>query len=488
MIESPFRRKSCVALWGAVILCGCPTEGTDPVEPTSILVSSWGDREASVELVLEGPHEFAASLPSLGVLVGGEDGLHRFDPAVDVPVLVSDDLELPSAVAELDDSTAAIATPEGLFVLDGESLRPSPLGELLVDWQVTAMLAAPRGESLDLWMASPSGLKLHRDGRLHDVAVGDLATAGAKLAWGPAVDGVPSLWVAAGADLYSITASGSTLTALPVVDGPAGPVEHMVSDAAGRLWAAGGDEFFRRSGDGVWQELVSPQPVSGLFGRPEDSSVFIVTDALLVADGEGFYAMQGVPDGSIAGIDSLGRLLVLGEAGLQRVSAGRPIGLIGLAPGDQLDDITAVALHPSLPDSVESIDTQLDGEPIALDAGWSLLLDPLELADGPHSLSISVTYVDTEEPVATEVLFSVGEFVAPTWTDDLEPLFDAECAECHTDSGVSRPLDTPASWQAELDLILYNLEEARMPLPPRDPLSLSEIQLVRAWAAGGFVE
>ena len=127
----------------------------------------------------------------------------------------------------------------------------------------------------------------------------------------------------------------------------------------------------------------------------------------------------------------------------------------------------------------------MNGAAVELDE-WSLLLDPLDFEDGPQSLEFVVAYDDALEPIQTSFLFSVGEFIPPTWVEEIEPLFERECAECHTDSGVSRPLDTPAAWQADLDLIFFNLEGGRMPLPPRDPLTLSEIQLVRSWAAGNF--
>lgn len=467
----------------SLIAPGCEEEPPGTEEPLSVLVASWGDVDATVERVAEGPHDFAASLPSHGLLVGFEGDLHLVDPLIGVPLLVSDDGMTPSAVAGLDETTAVISGEDGLFVLDDGSLRASPLSDLLADEVVTAMLAVPRGDDLDLWLASAEGLKLHRDGLLHDIAVGDLETAGAKLAWGPTVGGVPSLWVAAGEDFYSITAEGDALTALPVVDGP-GRVDHLVSDAAGRLWAAG-EGFHRRSGDETWQELVSTAPVTGLYGRPDDSEVYIVTDTLLVAQGEGFHAVVGAPEGEIAGIDPMGRLLVLTDVGVERVSADRPLGFLGLRGGDQLADIAVLHLLPTAPLHVAGVSATLNGEAVELD-DWSLLLDPLELVDGPQSLEFVVSYDDLLDPVQASLLFSVGEFIPPTWGGEIEPLFHDQCAECHTDAGVSRPLDTPAAWQADLDLILYNLEEARMPLPPRDPLTLSEIQLVRAWAAGGF--
>lgn len=464
------------------LLVGCEEED-EPLVPTTVLVAGWSDVDATVEHVAEGPHHFAASLPSHGVLVGTEGDLLRVDPTLSVPLLVSDDGLTPSAVAGLDDSTAVIAAPDGLFVLEGDSLRTSPLSDLLVDWEVTALLAVPHGDDLDLWLASPDGLKLHRDGLLHDVAVGDLQTAAATLAWGPTVDGVPSLWVAAGDDFYSITPQGNGFVALPVVDAP-GRVDHLVSDAAGRLWAAG-EGFHRRLGNETWQEMVTEAPVTGLWGRPDDSEVYIVTDHLIVAQGEGFYTVVGVPAGPIVGIDSLGRLLVLSEAGVDRVSASRPLGFLGLKPGAQLEDIAVLNVLPTAPLQVTGLSATLNGAAVELDE-WLLLLDPLELEDGPQSLEFVVAYDDALEPVQTSFLFSVGEFIPPTWVGEIEPLFERECAECHTDSGVSRPLDTPAAWQADLDLIFFNLEEGRMPLPPRDPLTLSEIQLVRSWAAGNF--
>ncbi|HCP46887.1 MAG TPA: hypothetical protein DIU15_12650, partial [Deltaproteobacteria bacterium] len=91
------------------------------------------------------------------------------------------------------------------------------------------------------------------------------------------------------------------------------------------------------------------------------------------------------------------------------------------------------------------------------------------------------------------LFFSVGEFVPPTWTDDIEPLFQAECGLCHRAEqgsvtvGGGRPLDTLVAWQADIDLILEVLEDGRMPLN-NPSLSGDDIRTIEDWRAGGFLE
>lgn len=74
----------------------------------------------------------------------------------------------------------------------------------------------------------------------------------------------------------------------------------------------------------------------------------------------------------------------------------------------------------------------------------------------------------------------------PTWTRDIQPIFAQRCALCHGPDASARPLHTPQQWQAEIDLILTNIRDGRMPLPPVELLDVEAIERVQRWRQADF--
>jgi len=272
-------------------------------------------------------------------------------------------------------------------------------------------------------------------------------------------------------------------------------VSGLAVDSYGTLWAASDGGLWGRWPDSTQDVLELPFRTLDVAASAESGETWIATDdGLWLHDAGIFRPVDGAPAGELVGVDPVGRALIAGEDGLSRLSAGRPLLFLGVADGTELADLSTLHLLPTITESFVGLTALLDGEAVALDqdSGWSLQLDPDLLSDGAHELQASADYGD-DEPVTASLFFSVGEFIPPTWSAHIEPLFQVECALCHqatagaTSAGGGHPIDTLAAWQTEIDGILEAVIEERMPLN-RPPLDDDKIGLIEDWRAGGFLE
>jgi hypothetical protein len=148
-----------------------------------------------------------------------------------------------------------------------------------------------------------------------------------------------------------------------------------------------------------------------------------------------------------------------------------------------------VTIVPTRAEGIVSMEATIDDAPVEVEAEpWRVNVDPLGLEDGAHALTVAATYDDARTPVTASLFFSVGEFEPATWTRDVEPLFVDNCKKCHGPDGGAHRLDTAGRWRNDIDKILEMTTSQRMPLPPNEPLSDEEIQLIQSWRAGGFPE
>jgi len=165
---------------------------------------------------------------------------------------------------------------------------------------------------------------------------------------------------------------------------------------------------------------------------------------------------------------------------------------LGLRDGEELALPTTVTLLPTLSEAITSLSAQLDGGALTLNSADEFELDPLALTDGAHEISVSVSYEDGDEGEGS-LYFSVGEFIAPTWTADIYPIFSDHCALCHlgenqgTAAGGAHPMDSKQIWESEINQIIADVEIQDMPLN-NPPLSAAQIQTIKGWRAGGFQE
>ena len=173
-------------------------------------------------------------------------------------------------------------------------------------------------------------------------------------------------------------------------------------------------------------------------------------------------------------------------SGLQRASTTRPLVVVGLDPGMVVGRATAVTLLPTAPAAVTSLTARLvdpSGGEVPLDVvDGTVLVDPEGLAAGPWTFHAEAVY---DGRVSTaEVPVFLGAAFEPTWTDDIEPIYQNDCALCH-DGAASTVLETPEDWERVIEEVIYNVEVGNMPLGGT-PLPDVEVVIIEAWRDAGF--
>jgi hypothetical protein len=218
--------------------------------------------------------------------------------------------------------------------------------------------------------------------------------------------------------------------------------------------------------------------------HPSRAGAWIAAESGLYREDQGvFHPVNGVPSGTIYLADQ-DHLWIGGSDGLFRARIGRDPEVIGLREGQLLLEPISIGINVAKQETAQSIAVTLDDVPLPF--AETLSLDPAQLEDGAHVLSITVTYADGDASV--QVRFTTFRMGPPTWSTDIAPLFEQRCAMCHASGGVAHLLDDRQLWIDEIDLILLALREARMPLPPNPRLASLEIDRIDGWRAGGFLE
>lgn len=493
----------------AIALAGCPSAEPlpEPEPPGPEEVWLGEPVGAHAEVLLEGDVTFAAALPGWRVIAEVDGALVTLDPLDVEPASHGADTGPVSSVVPLPGDATLIAADEGLFTLHDWGLAPSPLGEV---WAPTGD-AQLLGAGDDLWIADGDGLHLWRSGDLFSVSAGELPTADARIAWGSPVQGFGALWLAADDLVYALVEQGDGF----VTWEEAGALDAIALsvDGVDDLWAilsGGGDpdwgfagDVRRRLPDGTWQWFrlpatpreVATGPSADVWFRTDEEQPRLILQSLdFWSDVQVDGASPLGPDDRFAGIDPAGRLLIYGPSGLRRVSVERPMVFLGLEEGDAVEEVTTVTMVPTLADRATDLGASLDGAPVEAVATtlgdrtvWSLTLDPVDLSDGAHELTVTTSWDDGAEPVEQSLFFSAGAFDPPTWEDDMVPLNDRHCTRCHTANGGAHLLDTRARWEDEIDEIIDNVISGAMPLSG-DKLDADEIRTIELWRAGGFLE
>lgn len=421
---------------------------------------------------------------------------HLLDPPVDAA--------LPAGVGVLwvAGAARAVTTGDGATFPLGDGPPPDDVADVqgqvfaLVDGAVTAWVGgalvdagfdlpparALHAEGDALWVETGRGVFRWRAGELAELTV-DGASADARVAAGASWTGARAAWLAIGDRVHGFATAADTVEGFETRAFER-PVD-AVAVVDGALLVAEGGRLWRRDGVG-WAQVSLDERVADLFGGP--GGAWLRTDAgLRLWRGDALWAPEGLPDGDGRWLaDELGRLLVRTAAGVDRWTLHRPIRLLGLAAGDHLDVARTVEVVLTAPDDAGEVAAEVRpqvGDPVAVavDAG-RLHLDPAALPTGPATLWLTASYPDQE--AALSVPFTVELVGDVTWERHVEPIHAARCASCHEDSA-NTVLDGPESWEALFDDILANVSSGAMPLVG-DPLTAAQVELIEAWAAGGF--
>ncbi|MCA9555663.1 MAG: cytochrome c, partial [Myxococcales bacterium] len=312
-----------------------------------------------------------------------------------------------------------------------------------------------------------------------------LPAAGCVMTSGAPVAGVEALWLACQGSVYGLVPNGDQLQGHPQPQ--VSDVVSLAADGKGALWIVNGSGgVWSRSKDGAWRPHDFATGVLRVAAAQQAEEVWFETmDGLWVYDQAEFRPVLGVSGTLLAALDP-GRALISSAQGTLRIATRRRVDLVGLDDGALLSAPTEVLIYPLEPAAVVSVTASVDEQPIAVQAGLRILLDPADLADGTHTLTVTADY--GAEQVQASLRFSRYAGPPPTWLDDVQPLFTARCALCHGAQGSARRLDSATIWAEQIDSILDNVRTGRMPLPPNPSLTPEEVARVEGWAAAGFPE
>lgn len=423
--------------------------------------------------------------PSVALLRGDRalmsDGasVHLLDPRRSEPLdLAIEGREVRGGVW-LDGDVLA-ATEDGLYLWDGLPW-PSPLQEAIGE----PALALFADQADAWWLLDETGWRRRAEGAISRITIDGVPTKG-SLATDGTIDGTAVTWLTARNgpdDPFVIAVDGSgTLVESNVFE----DVRHIAVDATGRTWVADGRRLQERSPAGTWTAHTFASAVAEVRAHADSDRIWVRTvDGVYTGTHEGVGPTEP-PEGRWLGVDPLGRLLVVHDEGVRRASVDLPVQVLDIPEG-AIDTPTTLTVSPSLADDVTNVTMGLDGAPIdgaaPESAPWSWTVDPAAYDAGTHTVDIEVTWADGRtRSLSREVELGAGEV---TWDDNVLFLFEDRCQQCH--GGTSETvLETPEAWIAKFDRILELVESQQMPLG-LEPLPESELALLRAWRAGGFL-
>ncbi len=481
-------------MWLLVLACAReaadpPGGGPDPAPPAWIVTTA----APAVESVA-GPTTAAAPVLGYALLVWdigprliGPDGASTdLDPSVPPPL----------AATRAHTGELILLTETDLLTVGGDGLAsPSPLLELLPE--VPRTLAEFEG---DLWLGAGDRLWRWRSGVLAELHREDQPISG-HFAVGGRVGARPVVWVE-GAD--------GALVGLDVDDGAgratigAANADDWAVDDSGRLWFTAGGALFRREANGdVWEVPVGAEAwwvegspyAPGVWvetaGAPVHVAGDVVTETTVGPGADG----RGLPTGWT--VDDLGRLIARRSDALTRTTVGRPLGILGILPGEAREVATTVSLvGPELPAEVTwtlarcvpgawCSEGHEGANPLAGDA-----VDPPAWGGGTWWLAAEAAFGDGETAAVGREIRLISEVA--TWLADVEPLFELRCAACHGAGSNATPLDTKESWitfyASIVDRTVYPEETLAEPMPfgDSDGLPQAERELILAWGDADF--
>jgi hypothetical protein len=411
--------------------------------------------------------------------------------------------------------SALVATDNGLFVAEsGWLIEPSWRDAL----DPTGIVAAAVGGNGVVWLAHERGLYRIEAGELSELKVERKSLRGlTALAVAPAPNGANAVWFAQGKTLsyarqtararYEVVSGGLAEDVVEAsISGLAGVSASPGS--AGELWLITPRALFHLAKQS-WISYETPaapealvsagryvwlQTSAGLFRYDADAARWGKVEhlagplSLLAADATGSVWIDAAARSLTLSTGSIPRVLGIFEgARVYDADVFVRAQVAGKDPPDRvsflLDDGEEVEREPddALPGegTVATLDYALGGFDAA---GHEQSYSLAGIGPGLHTLTVRAQFEGRVEQRKLHFDFRSSSAQALSFTADVQPIFDARCAKCHT-SGPGHALSAYDEWVTEKDRIVRAVVELRMPAD--GPLDPSQIQTLQRWAAGG---
>lgn len=480
------------------------------------------------------PLGFLAPLPSEGVGMSRARTLYLLAAGSPVPDELGNDVGVVRALLAVGRGLSAqvlVGGDKGLFSVVAGILERSPLAASLGSAAVRALLDSGEPSAPAVWIVTDDAIRLFRGGTLRAVHVEVKEGSGQVSPVDPAAARYAVCRDGAGGRLVILPSVGSdrllSLSAAAVAGGSGGtvplathvvghPVTLVACDNRGVVLAVTGDQLLVEVGpDGALRSGRLPEPVQALVADPDAAGAWLGVNeggvnGMSQVKGKVVYGRLGSlqpveadwtpfladdPGLQQRGIPSLvadlgGPLLVSSP---RRVGRLRPVVVVelrGLPAGPPplaVSEPLALDVSAPFPSAVRALAADLDGVAQFADvAARRVVINPWSIAEGVHTLTVTVTYKDAAPLSATASLRLGRPPTPPGWARDVEPIYAARCRKCHGPNGSGHLMASADRWQAEIKTILSSVADRRMPLPPNDPLSGVEIAKIAGWSVTSF--
>ena len=446
-----------------------PESSIQVPEPTAII--SAADISASCSILLEDLSEqtiLAANVDSYRQLLQDDQGVAFFNESTDEQIVLGNYNHFDGVA--LSNQTALLALDGTIHTFDGDWLFVSPIDDLL---PVPISSLHKANEAIWFW------------------------GAGQLFRWQE--NNVKALELDEQSDILSfhVSAFGQAYLSTPqllIVDTYSEPFEIieyrsdvlpklMTTDQEGTLWLTAGDSNLRRrSRTGQWGVIELDANIQSLMANHQSNKLWLQTEQTAIVHHNNQFCTVEVPEGQWLSVDHLGRLLILANDVLTRVSIDRPVAVVGLMNEENLAIQKEIQFIPTQPETVDALSVWVGEKQLHVDQEpWRTILDPEDFAAGFHDLRIV-----TQGPEGTTIglhSFVTGDLPDVTWAD-IAPILQDNCLACHHEHMLI-PLDTRDLWQINIDTIIEEVSTESMPLGGPF-LSEQEIITIRAWKQGGF--
>ncbi|MEC7985994.1 MAG: hypothetical protein VX278_12590 [Myxococcota bacterium] len=261
------------------------------------------------------------------------------------------------------------------------------------------------------------------------------------------------------------------------------PIQSIAVDGFGDLWFSKASLLHRLSDTGEYITYELPDSIVSLHTNPQGDGLWIRTEEDAFFFRDGFQRLTNLPEGDWLDVDTHNRLLIHVDGQVHRVSVDRPVVIWGLLPMQAITTRQSLTLLPTRPEDVTELQVFVDNKEISVEPeDWVFELDPDTIAMGLNHLNL---VVHTENGSDLHVHpFINQELPAVSWAEEISPLHEERCAECHG-GATETVLVEKSDWMHHIDTIIDVVSAQTMPLGS-ESLSEEEITKIRAWKQGGF--